>query len=210
MNQETFNKLLSAANAVQNEIKEDIKNDSFDVDSCLKASYLGNELCTKMRKFVIENSVNRAVIEDFDRRTYKADDIKINYENSVFSIEMPPLLHIRLPEERYFRNGFDGIILPLFLAINDYLCGNEVKRYEEKVLIFIQNVVDKNTKRRNIPDTDNREYKDVVNTICCKLLYDDDFKRASFYLDSIIGAESKTIIKIIPLSFLSSEFLFNF
>ncbi len=35
-------------------------------------------------------------------------------------------------------------------------------------------------------------------------------KRNLFYLDSIIGAESKTIIKIIPLSFLSSEFLFNF
>ncbi len=144
---------------------------------------------------------------DFNLNKFIVNDFKIEKNGSIIIIKIPPLLHKKVYKktqisekyyEDYYTNEFvDG---ELYAYLRNYKLTKHIPKYEGKVLIYVKNVISTNRKRNDIPDTDNHEYHDLINTITTVFLEDDSPEHAAFMFDTEYGCSNKTEIYIIPYS----------
>lgn len=140
---------------------------------------------------------------------------KIKRIGSVIEIELPPLLHKKnfilndlskeeqnQYEEDYY--SFKMIDRKLFAFLDDYFVKNHMEKIPYKVLIHITNIVNKNTKKSLIIDTDNHEFYRLINTVSSVFLMDDSFEYVAHLYDTEYGEENKTIVRILPFDKISA------
>lgn len=142
---------------------------------------------------------------DFSLNKFLADEFKIEKNGSVIKIEIPPLLHKKVYKrtqisEKYYEDYYTNEFVDseLYSFLRDYKLANGVPKYKEKVLIFVKNIVSTKRRRNDIPDTDNHEYHDLINTVSTVFLEDDSPEHAAFMFDTEYGTNDKTEIYIIP------------
>lgn len=144
---------------------------------------------------------------DFNLNKFIANDFKVEKNGSVIKIKIPPLLHKKVYKktqisEKYYEDYYTNELVDgeLYAYLRNYKLTKHISKYKEKVLIYVKNVISTNRKRNDIPDTDNHEYHDLINTITTVFLEDDSPEHAAFMFDTEYGSTNKTEIYIIPYS----------
>lgn len=164
--------------------------------------------------FVFRSSVSDLLLAMNSKKSCVPDRLKENFfkhlhckieriNEGIIKIKMPPLLHKKVfqkikIEDSYIENYYTHqlIIEDLKLCIEQFMQENSLEPYEEKCVMIVLNVCSKAV----IPDTDNHEYQQLVNTISSTFCRDDSPDYLSFYADSVHGKEDKTVVFIAPIS----------
>lgn len=161
-----------------------------------------NENYFSFERKPIENESN---VVDFSLRKTLLNSVKVKEKGSIIKIEMPPLLHKKVycevrKDEEYFENYYTNTLIDndLYSVLRNFKRREKISKFSEKVLIYIKNVVSIEGTIKNIPDTDNHEYHDVINTISTVFLEDDSPEQAAFLCDTVVGNENKTCVYIVP------------
>lgn len=163
----------------------------------------------------IRNFINKKMSEKGDESFQKdigvsqkiqsISDYHIEKNGEILQIVLPPLLrkkafqeikHTKTFCEDYYT--FNLIDANLYAVLEHFIEKNQIKPYNEKCLLFIQNVVDSTTPKSFIPDTDNHEYQVLINTICSAFLVDDSPEFVAHLHDTVVGNTNETIVYIIP------------
>lgn len=146
-------------------------------------------------------------IVDFSLRKTLLGSLKVEKNGEIVCIEMPPLLHKKVyckskKNNEYFEKYYTNNLIDndLYSTLRSFKLEKQIPKYNEKVLVFIKNIVSGDKKITSIPDTDNHEYHDLINTVSSVFLEDDSPEQAAFMCDTEIGNENKTRIYLIPYS----------
>lgn len=186
-----------------------------DYENTVKVEERLEEIALMIRDKVNENyffSSNQPApitdnIVDFTVRKTLLNSLKVNKTGSVVKIEMPPLLHRKVyckrkKDDEYYEKYYTNRLIDddLYSVLRSYKSKNNIPKYSEKVLIYIENIVCGKGRIANIPDTDNHEYHDLINTVSCVFLADDSPEQAAFMFNTNLGSENKTRVFLIPFS----------
>lgn len=146
-------------------------------------------------------------VVDFSLRKTLFSSLKVEKNGSIVCIEMPPLLHRKVfakakRSNEYYEKYYTNTLIDddLYSVLRSFKLKKQIPKYDEKVLIFIKNIVSGDQKITSIPDTDNHEYHDLINTVSSVFLKDDSTEQAAFMYDTEIGNENKTCVYLIPYS----------
>lgn len=187
--------LLDINNTVNN-----IKAEKDNKNLYSKLNYLSENLALDTRKLSIIENINSQKLFDFDDKNDNCFDIKIErLGTEIIKITLPELLN-----SRYVAKSKEGkkyalppkyFIAKLKYAIINFIEKNNYKISQEKQDLFVFNMVNKDLPDTKIPDTDNREYKELFNLIKQYFIPDDSYQYVSYHLDTIkASAENQTIL----------------
>lgn len=184
-------------------VAEDI-NDSKTLEKYIKLNRDAEKLALNIRKYtILKTSENTQADKNFSK-ILCGENFKYKVlSNNLIRFDFPPLLNFRLIENKtkkglnaqgnYFSECAQNKLKNIFFEQSNLL-------KNEKKIMLIFNVVSSDIPDNFIPDTDNREIRDITNILKSFFLTDDSFQYLSYYLDTIkLHTESKTIV------FLSSE-----
>ena len=158
-----------------------------------KSTFLLRQSCNE---YIVENSIKN---EALCRTTDLCKFIFQKHNNGVVSLELPPLINTRLIEKNNKKDSFINFFNDLFYKkIKSFITENHIKKYDEKITMYVINVVKEGTPKTWIPDIDNREYKNLINVVKQFFISDDSSDFLSLHFDTRIGAENKTIVLLVP------------
>ena len=196
-------------------IIDEINANQNDKNLYSKLSYLSEELALGTRKLAISENIDNKKLFDFDNFTDKNDevfDIKIEtIGTDIVKFTIPELLNSRYIAKSKQNKSYalppKYFITKLKYAAVDYVCKNQYEVSENKKDLFVFNLVNNNERDSLIPDTDNREYKELFNLIKQYFVPDDSYKYIAYHLDTLkTNTENKTVLYLCPRQNLSKDY----
>lgn len=198
---------------IQNVINE-IRANQNDKNLYSKLNYFSEELALSTRKLAISENINSEKLFNFDDYADKNDevfDVKIEtIGTDIVKFTIPELLNSRYiakskQNKRYALPPKYFITKLKYAAVN-YVCKNQYEVSENKKDLFVFNLVNNNERDSLIPDTDNREYKELFNLIKQYFIPDDSYKYVAYHLDTLkTNTENKTVLYLCSRQNLSKD-----
>lgn len=213
---------MSFIKNVQDNLKEihniigEIYANKDDKNLYSKLNYFAEELALGTRKLAISENINNQKLFNFDDLTDKNSesfDVKIEtIGTDIIKFTIPELLNSRYVAKS--KQNKEYILPPKYFitklkyAAIDYVCKNQYVVSENKKDLFVFNLVNNNERDSLIPDTDNREYKELFNLIKQFFIPDDSYKYIAYHLDTLkTNTENKTILYLCPHQNLSKKYV---
>lgn len=172
-------------------------NDTVNYEKCLIKGVLELEKATiKARNYANITLSMFGASELYDRyERYLSENvynITITRDGDVMHITTPVLLP-------HYKESYKSIISePLNRAFKEYKGKGNIFPVYKSVVMCIVNRVSMSSTGSKVRDNDNRDYKQVVNTIAYWLLPDDSPKYCSMFNGTKFGEQDGTDIYIVP------------
>lgn len=178
----------------------DICANKSDKNLYSKLNYFSEELALDSRKLAISENINSKKNFDFDAVNEEVFNVKIETIGAdIVKFTIPELLNSRYiaksKQNKPYTLPPKYFITKLKYAAVDYVCKNQYEVSENKKDLFVFNLVNNNQRDSLIPDTDNREYKELFNLIKQYFIPDDSYKYIAYHLDTLkTNTVNKTIL----------------
>ena len=162
------------------------------LDCMMEASEHAECLTDRLRGFVLRNTFNSPLKEDYCLKLVQIHEIRVEYEDCILKAELPMLLPHR--KKKYT----DYIYKPFFLALQNW-CeerqqqGKEIPVYEKATVCFIHEY-DKKMPETRIRDHDNIEEKQVVDALGMYFLVSDSGLYLDTYHTTTLGERDCTFL----------------
>ena len=184
--------------------------DSEKYNKNIESAVFDLERATLKSRLILNNSLkkikaNYKLREINNRVQREIYGIKINVENDdIMHISMP----ITLPHYKQ-KEGYKSILsVPLDNALKAYQNANKLPTYASVVVAVINNIA-KPVRPGFVRDNDNYDYKQIINTVCFRLLPDDNYKCCNVFSGVHFGDQDSTEIYIVPTDKFSDWFASN-
>lgn len=158
-----------------------------------KSTLLLRQSCNE---YILENTLKN---EAFCKMTDLCGFDFQQHNDGMISLELPPLVNTRLMEKNNQKDPFVNFFNDIFYKkVKTFILENHIKKYDEKITMYVINVVKEGTPKTWVPDIDNREYKNLINVIKQFFIADDSSDFLSLHFDTRIGTENKTLVLLVP------------
>lgn len=200
-NNQSFNtSILSKTNRLLSLEQDFITNNSDNPKQLWDMNSLAETLAYNIRKYAILHTPNDMQNTSEFQHLTTSKYVKAQRINErLLAFVLPPLLNFRITGKGKDGNTYERTASYFSSVIKESLrrfaVQNRIKPANNKCMFLICNLVDQNTPKHYIPDTDNREYHELINVFKELFVPDDSYEYASYYLDTIpIDGPDQTMV----------------
>lgn len=199
-NQSFSTAILSKTNRLLGLEQDFIANDSNNPKQLWNMNSLAETLAYSIRKYAILHTPNDMQNTSEFQHLTTSNYVKAQRINErLLAFSLPPLLNFRVTGKGKDGSTYERTASYFSSAVKENLrrfaVANGVKPVNDKCMFLIYNLVDQNTPKHYIPDTDNREYHELINVFKELFVPDDSYEYASYYLDTIpIDGPDQTMV----------------
>lgn len=160
------------------------------LDLCTQAALLSERITCNLRNIVYATSCGGRVA--YLQRAAAVQGVKIFFDAGILTVELPALL-----SKKQGRHSSQIIMEPVSAALEAFIEANRIPKYRE-CTICIQHIYDDQLTKTIYFDYDNKQSKQLIDTIATHILTDDNATLCDLYQTAVASDRDCTRIHIMP------------